>query len=76
MEDRLYTVAEVAKILKTNTDYVYRLQRAGVLPFLKLGRYKCRKVSLENFLARSEGYDITDPDNIRPLEVDVRPEEG
>lgn len=67
MDDMLYTVHEVAKILKTNTDYVYRLQRAGLLRFLKLGRLKCRKATLEEFLARYEGHDITDPENIKPL---------
>ena len=67
MEDMLLTVPEVAKILKTNTDYVYKLQRSGLLPFLKLGRLKCRKASLEAFLARYDGHDISDPDNIRPL---------
>lgn len=68
MDDMLYTVNEVARILKTNTDYVYRLQRAGLLRFLKLGRLKCRKATLEAFLARYEGQDITDPENIKPLE--------
>ena len=49
MEQMLYTVPEVAEILKTNTDYVYKLQRAGVLKFLKMGRWKCRKKTLEDF---------------------------
>ncbi len=67
MEDMLLTVPEVAQILKTNTDYVYRLHRTGLLRFLKLGRLKCRKASLEEFLNRYDGMDITDPENIRPL---------
>ena len=67
MEDMLYTVHEVAKILKTNTDYVYKLQRTGLLSFLKLGRLKCRRATLEEFLARYEGQDISDPENIKPL---------
>ena len=67
MEDMLYTVQEVAQILKTNTDYVYRLHRAGLLRFLKLGRLKCRKATLEAFLAKYDGHDITDPENIKPL---------
>ena len=68
MDDMLYTVAEVAKILKTNTDYVYKLQRTGLLRFLKLGRLKCRRATLEAFLAQYDGMDITDPENIVPLE--------
>lgn len=70
MDDVLYTVSEVAQILKTNTDYVYKLQRAGLLRFLKIGRLKCRKSTLEAFMARYEGMDITDPENIKPLEVE------
>lgn len=67
MEDMIYTVPEVAKILKSNVDYVHKLRKAGVLPFLKLGQYKCRKVALENFLATYEGKDVTDPTNITEL---------
>lgn len=70
MEDVLYTVSEVAQILKTNVDYVYKLQRTGRLRFLKIGRLKCRRSTLEAFMAQYEGMDITDPENIRPLEVE------
>ena len=63
-EPMLYTVEEVADILKTNTDYVYKLLRSGKLPFLKLGRYKVRKESLRDFLASSEGKDLSDPFHI------------
>lgn len=68
MEDRLYTVQEVAQILKTNTDFVYKLQRTGLLRFLKIGRYKCRAETLNAFLAKYDGMDLTDPENIKPLE--------
>lgn len=37
MEEMLYTVKEVAEILKTNTSYVYALKRAGKLKFMKIG---------------------------------------
>ena len=67
MEDMVYTVAEVADILKCNVNYVHKLRKAGVLPFLKLGQYKCRKVALEKFLATYEGKDVTDPNNITDL---------
>ena len=59
MEQMLYTVPEVAEILKTNVDYVYRLQKAGLLKFLKIGRWKCRQSTLEAFLEKYDGYDIT-----------------
>ena len=69
MEDILYTVPEVAKIIKTNTSYVYSLIREGLLPVLKLGSYKVRKVSLLEFLAKYEGKDLTDPRNIKDLDI-------
>ncbi len=64
MEPMLYTVQEVAKILKCNTAMVYKLRKAGLLPFLKLGQYKCRRETLEEFLRKYEGYDITEPENV------------
>lgn len=72
MQDMLYTVPEVAKILKTNVNFVYRLQNAGLLRFMKLGRLKCRKATLEEFLAKYDGMDISDPDNIKALTNDLR----
>ena len=65
--DMVFTVAEVADILKCNVNYVHKLRKAGLLPFLKLGQYKCRKVALEQFLATYEGKDLTDPENIKDL---------
>lgn len=63
----LYTVKEVSQILKCNIDYVHRLRKAGLLPFLKLGCYKVRKEALEEFLKKYEGYDLTEPENIKEL---------
>ena len=65
MEDMLYTVKEVAAILKTNVDYVYKLQRSGLLRFMKIGSLKCRKSTLEEFLAKYDGRDISDPFNVQ-----------
>ena len=67
MEDMLYTVSEVAKILKCNVNYVHKLRKEGILPFLKLGQFKCRRIALEKFLADYEGKDVTDPSNITEL---------
>ena len=67
MEDMLYTVPEVAKILKTNVDYVYKLQQSGVIRFMKIGRLKCRKTTLEQFLEKYDGCDISDPFNIQKI---------
>ena len=68
MERMLYTVKEVAEILKTNTAYVYKLKDAGLLQFMKLGSLKCRKHTLEEFLAKYDGYDLTNPFDVKKLE--------
>ncbi len=65
--DMLYTVKEVAQILKVNVDYVHKLRKVGILPFMKLGKFKCRRISLEKFLEEYEGKDITNPEYIRDL---------
>ena len=63
----LLNAKEVAAVLKTNVDYVHRLRKAGLLPFLKLGQYKVRRQSLERFLAEYEGKDLTDPFSVKEL---------
>ena len=65
--DVLYTVKEVAELLKTNIDYVHKLRKARLIPFLKIGQYKVRKQSLELFLERYEGKDLTDPFDVKEL---------
>lgn len=67
MDDILLTVPEVAQALKTNVDYVYKLQKSGLLRFLKIGRLKCRKSTLESFLEKYDGMDISDPYNIQEM---------
>ena len=64
----LYTIKEVSEILKTNVTYVHKLRKAGLLPCLKLGTYKVRVEALNEFLAKYENYDLTDPDNIKELQ--------
>ncbi len=70
MEDVLYTVQEISKLIKTNPTYVYDLIRKGYLPALKLGSYKVRRVTLLDFLAKFEGKDLTNLDEI--VEIPVR----
>lgn len=67
----LFTVPETAALLKTNTTFVYKLINAGLLPVLKLGRYKIRKESLLDFVAKYEGMDVSDPCNINPINVAI-----
>lgn len=69
MEELLYTQKEVAAQLKVSLNYVRKLRTSGQLRFLKIGAYKCRKSTLEEFLAKWEGWDITDPDAMVPLEA-------
>lgn len=63
----MFTVAEVAEILKTNVDYVHKLRKAKLLPFIKLGSYKVRKEALQEFLREYEGKDVTEPFNVKDL---------
>lgn len=72
MKDQLlYTVPEVAKILRCNPRRVYDLNKAGLLPLLKLGQLKCRRETLLAFLEKYEGYDVSDPYHITPLQTDT-----
>lgn len=74
-EQLLYTVPEVAKILRCNTKRVYDLNKAGLLPFLKLGQLKCRREALIAFLEKYEGYDVSDPYHITHLQTDTSGDE-
>ena len=67
MMDELLTVKEVSQILKTNVDYVHSLRKSGLLPFIKIGCYKCRKQALMEFLEDMEGMDITNPYKVKEL---------
>ena len=65
----VYTVREVASIIKTNKQIVYGLINRGLLIAMKLGSLKIRKETLEAFLKQYEGYDLSDLDNIKKLGV-------
>lgn len=67
MAEILYTVAEVAKILRVSKNRVYDLIHAGLLPVLKIGGIKVRHSSLMKFLEDYEGCDLTDPHNVEKL---------
>ncbi|KXG75583.1 helix-turn-helix domain-containing protein [Thermotalea metallivorans] len=67
-QDILYTVAEVAELVKCNNAYIYSLIKAGLLPALKLGSMKIRRTALLEFLEKYEGKDLTDPFNIKDIE--------
>lgn len=69
MEDILYTIPEVSKLIKSNANYVRELLKSGQLKGLQLGNVKVRKSELERFLKENEGKDLTDPFNIKDLEI-------
>lgn len=66
-QDVVYTVKEVATLLKCNTGYVHKLKAAGLLRFLKLGCLKCRTQEIDRFLEENEGKDLSDPFHIVDL---------
>lgn len=65
----LYTVKEVASLLKTNIDYVHSLRKSGLLTFIKLGQYKVRRETLLNFLCKYDGCDLTNPFYVKELNI-------
>lgn len=67
--EMVYTVKEVAEILRCGVNFVYKLIDTGKLRCMKLGNMKVRKSTLEEFLAKWEGYDLTDPNN--PVKIEV-----
>lgn len=67
MENYLYTVDEVAAILKSNKNTVYELIRTGHLMALKLGRIKVTKFELIRFLKQYNGKDLSDLNHVCDL---------
>ena len=46
----LYTVTEVAKLLKVNRNFVYDLIRKGELEAVRIGSIKVRKEALNRYV--------------------------
>ena len=69
MDEVLYTVKETAKLIKTNPSFVYALIKAGHLPVLKLGSMKIRRVAILEFLTKNEGFDLTNPYDVKKIEL-------
>lgn len=65
----IYTVKEVATILRSSPNYIYRLIEKGYLPAIKLGSIKVLKSSLEDFLSINEGNDLSDLNNVKKLSL-------
>lgn len=69
LPDYVFTVAETAKILKTNKNYIYDLIRKKHISALKLGSLKITKDEIERFLKEYTGKDLSDLDNVKELKV-------
>ena len=65
----LLEVAVVAKLLKCNKAFVYKLIKSGHLQGLKLGRMKVSTIELEDFMKRNGGMDMTNLADVKVLEV-------
>ncbi|MEG2014014.1 MAG: helix-turn-helix domain-containing protein [Anaerovoracaceae bacterium] len=63
----LYTVSEVRAILRVSTGTVYTYINLGLLPAIKLGSLRVRRKALEEFLEKYEGYDLSNPKEIKSL---------
>jgi excisionase family DNA binding protein len=70
IELQLFTVKEVAKKLRVNTNAVYELIKSGHLSALKLGMLKITSTELERFFKYSEGKDFTDLNKVKELQPD------
>ncbi|HPF82587.1 MAG TPA: helix-turn-helix domain-containing protein [Bacilli bacterium] len=70
--DRLiYTVQEVASILHSSPNYIYDLINKGYLPAIKLGSLKILKSTLEKFLIKNEGNDLSNLNNIKKIVIEI-----
>lgn len=57
-EDLVYTIKEVAGLLKVNKNYVYTLINKGLLRSTKLGCRKVTRKALTEFLDKNDGLDF------------------
>lgn len=66
-ENLLYSVHEVAKMLHSSPNYIYKLIEKGYLPAIKLGSVKILKSTLIQFLIDNEGNDLSNIESIKKL---------
>ena len=67
--EEILTTAEVADVLHVNPNYVGELRKRGLLKMMKLGSWKCRRSTLDAFIAWAENKDFSDLNNVRDLET-------
>ena len=66
--DTLLSAKEAAVILNTDVNFVNELIKAGILPYLKLRTRKIRRLALDEFMKKYEGWDISDPS--KPIKIE------
>ena len=71
-DELLYTITEVAGLLKVNRNYVYSLINKGHLRSIKLG---CRKVTRKSLMQFLDEYDGLDLDEAMAVKNDSRSNE-
>ena len=49
----LYTVTEVAKLLKVNKNFVYKIINDGELEAVKIGSIKVKREALDRYIERN-----------------------
>ena len=69
-DELLYTISEVAALLKVNRNYVYSLINGGHLRSIKLG---CRKITRKSLLQFLEMYDGLDFDEALCVQTQQTP---
>ena len=67
MPNLVYTVSEIAQILRVNKNTVYELIHSGILKCFKLGTKKITAKALNEFLETYDGYDLSDLTDIKLL---------
>lgn len=67
--DMIYTVNEVAKLLKVGKNKVYELIKYGHLKALKFGSIKVTHKELEKFLENYTGKDLDDMENVKEFDL-------
>ena len=67
MQDALLNVEETAKLLGTTKHFTYELMNAGLLPYLNMKSKKVRRESINEFLKKYDGWDLSDPYNPKRL---------
>jgi excisionase family DNA binding protein len=74
LPDMLFKVSEVAKILGTGVNTVYKLINLGYLRCLKLGSQKILRDELEDFLHKYNGEDIDEllKANVKAVRDDIQ----